>query len=121
VSSVNGDFWDWKNALTGSSRGQVLFVLEREYVDTSYRPDRDVEHTRSADQYDAKRIPLVRWYSETGNVSTILQNAGLVTKEQLDVAREHFAKRGGHLCDDLLELSYVTEEELQGLFGNRNG
>jgi hypothetical protein len=121
VSSVSGDFWDWTNALTGSRRGQVLFVLEREYIDTSYRPDQNVERTRSTDQYDPDRIPQVRWYSETGNVSTILRNAGLVTKEQLDLAREHFAKRGGHLCDHLLALGYVTEEELQGLFGKRNG
>ena len=120
TSAVSGDFGDWTTALTGSKRGQVLFVLERPFVDTGLQPGSPPpDESREADAYDAEKIPKNRWYASAGNVSTMMKNAGLVTAKQLDIAREHFAKRGGHLCDHLLALGYISEESLRELLGKK--
>ncbi len=106
-----GDMRDWTSQLTGRERGQIMIILERRVKKPAqYQPDD--EHDEALG-YDAARIPTTRWYANIGNISTILQNAGLVTKDQMNQARQEFANRGGHLADHLLALGLITDEMLR--------
>lgn len=93
----------------GQKRHELFVMLERD-VQAPELPTPNLANT--ADGYDASRIPQNRWYANEGNVSTLLQNGGVVTKQQVNEAREEFAKRGGHLCDHLLALGHISEDAL---------
>jgi hypothetical protein len=99
----------------GQKRHELFVLLEREQHDQQSTPPIDDDESRSL--YDASLIPAERWYQHLGNVSTVLQNAGVVTKEQMNAARAEFAKRGGHLCDHLLALGLVDDATLRAHFG----
>jgi hypothetical protein len=65
-------------------------------------------------EYEASRIPAERWYSGLQRVTGPLKEAGLVDEDALNEARAILAVRGGHLCDHLLALGVVTDEQLRG-------
>lgn len=112
-STIHGDGWSWRSG----ARGQVVIILEREHVDTSMR-----EPTGASDgTYNTALIPADRYYVAVGNVSSALREAGLVTKQQLDAAREEFARRGGHLCDHLLATGAVDNDRLLAFFREHFG
>ena len=95
----------------GTKRHELFVLLEKDLTEEKAEPPlREVEG--EGEGYDPSLIPENRWYANEGNVSTILVNAGAITKQQLQAAREEFGRRGGHLCDHLLALGFVSEDEL---------
>lgn len=98
----------------GTKRHELFVLLEREGKNGAPAGPR-VDDAMPG--YDPSLIPAKRWYADIGNVSTVLQNAGLVTKADMNAAREEFAKRGGHLCDHLLALGLITDEALRKALG----
>lgn len=94
----------------GTKRHELFVLLERD------GPAATVPSPQATDEgssYDPSLIPSDRFYQHLGNVSTVLQNAGLLTKEGMNLARKEFASRGGHLCDHLLALGLVDIETLR--------
>jgi hypothetical protein len=94
----------------GTKRHELFFLLERDAVDTGQQAPGG---TPSDDGYDASLIPAERFYKDVGNISTILQNAGLVSKQQMNQAREQFARRGGHLADHLIAMGFIDADALR--------
>lgn len=82
--------------------------LRRHLVD-----DHKASVARSAEGYDESLIPETRFYAHVGNISTRLVKQKLVTAQQIDWARAEFARRGGHLCDHLLAMGALTEDQLR--------
>ncbi len=87
-----------------TKRHELFVLLEREGTDTSFR---EVPRPGTIDTYDQTLIPADRFYKDMGNISTLLQNAGLVTKDDMNRARTEMANRGGHLADHLLALGII--------------
>lgn len=113
--------WEVKAIVPGESwstwvglRGQLVVILERESTGASTAADAPPSIVDADDGYDATRIPAQRYYQNVGNVSSLMQQAGLVDRAGLDRAREHFARRGGHLLDHVLALGLVDDESLRG-------
>lgn len=94
----------------GTKRHELFILLEREATDTGYQ---EPEETPSRPSYDESLIPPDRFYKDMGNISTILQNAGLVSKEDMNLARSEMAARGGHLADHLLALGLIDLPSLR--------
>lgn len=95
----------------GTKRHELFVLLER---DAAELPAASATGPRADDTgYDSTKIPAQRFYADVGNISSALQSAGLVTREQMNRAREEFAARGGHLCDHLLALGFVEEDALR--------
>lgn len=88
----------------GTKRHELFVLLEREGTDTSFQGSAPVA---TSETYDQSLIPADRFYRDLGNISTILQNAGHVTKEDMNRARAEMAARGGHLADHLLALGLI--------------
>jgi hypothetical protein len=101
----------------GSKRHELFILLERDAIDTSADALPRVESAATSEDYDSSRIPANRFYANVGNVSSGLQQQGLVTKDQMNRAREEMAKRGGHLCDHLLALGFLDEPALRAFLG----
>lgn len=69
-----------------------------------------------AGYYVPTRIPADRFYVDTRNVSDALYDAGLVSKAQLATAEGTLEQKGGHVCDHLLALGFVSEPDLRRFF-----
>lgn len=80
--------------LTGA-RGELVVILEREYVKSNTAADADT-----------------RYYRHFGNIAGPLQKAGLVSKEEMDRARAAMVAAGGegHIGDYLLSLGVITDD-----------
>lgn len=98
--------------LRGTKSHELIVVLEREKFVSENLPNKADDGTEG---YDPSRIPIDRFYRDVGSVSSALKADGVVTVEQLDMARMEFAKRGGHLCDHLLAFGFVDEDDLRKL------
>ncbi len=89
----------------GTKRHEMFVLLEREVKETQPAPvERRVEGSLP---YDSSLIPAERFYKDMGNISTILQNSGHVSKDDMNRARAEMAARGGHLADHLLALGLI--------------
>lgn len=97
----------------GTKRHELFVVLERDRRDAPVREAPVEPQAASGRTYDASRIPANRFYKDAGRASSALKEAGLVDEGALTMARNEMAKRGGHLCDHLLALGFVTEDQLR--------
>lgn len=118
VSSSAIDFTGLKGL--GQSRHEMFVILERKrkappvFVGMARKKaPAAVYDDDGTEGYDPSRIPEDRFYRRAGNVSKALKVDGLVTDEQLDLARAEFAKRGGHLVDHLFAFGFVNEAALR--------
>jgi hypothetical protein len=95
----------------GTKRHELFVLLEREVEETQPAPvERRVEDFLP---YDASLIPAERFYKDMGSISTILQNSGHVSKDDMNRARAETAARGGHLADHLLALGLIDPATLR--------
>ena len=94
----------------GTRRHELFVLLEREAAE--YRPP-ETSPAAEPEPYDSSLIPAERFYKDMGNISTILQNSGLVSKDDMNRARAAMASRGGHLADHLLALRLISLAELK--------
>ncbi len=88
----------------GTKRHELFVLLERE---TKEHHASQTEPAEGELPYDPSLIPSDRFYKDMGNISTILQSGGHITKEQMNTARVEMAARGGHLADHLLALGLI--------------
>jgi hypothetical protein len=103
----------------GTKRHEMIVLLERDAV--TNKADFISDEKSSTVEYDKSRIPTRRFYEDVGNVSTGLQQSGLVSKEQMNQARAQMAARGGHLCDHLLVCGFIDEDALRTSRSNSVG